>query len=64
MMLGALLLHLRATGAGSMPVHAGRLLHAALFCMLRDKAPALSTVLHDDMQRKPFTVSDLIGMHA
>jgi len=64
MMLGAILLHLRAKSAGTMPVHAGRLLHAALFSMLRDRAPVLSAELHDDMQRKPFTVSDLIAIHA
>lgn len=58
-MIGAVVYELRAVNGGRVPVAHGRLLHAALFALLRSYSPALAERVHNEMNLKPFTVAEL-----
>lgn len=58
-MIGAVLYRLRAMNSCLLPLHSGRLMHGAFFQMLRDFSPEVSAVVHEEMNIKPFTVSEL-----
>ena len=55
------LIGLRPVAAGSVPVHAGHLAHAAFLDLVRQADPTMSQALHDTNGRKPFTLSTLIA---
>ena len=59
MMLGAIIYRLRACNAGLLPIAHGRFMHAAFFAALQQASPELATAIHDNVQAKPFTVSQL-----
>ena len=58
-MLGAIIYRLRACNAGLLPITHGRFMHAAFFAALHQASPELATAIHDNVQAKPFTVSQL-----
>ena len=58
-MIGAAVYRLRAEQSAWLPVVHGRLMHAAFFAALRELSPELSGYVHDQMNLKPFTVSEL-----
>lgn len=58
-MIGAIVYRLRALNSAKLSVTQGKLLHAAFFTLLRRMNPAVSTYIHDEMNIKPFTVSNL-----
>ena len=59
-MIGAAVYRLRAQNSAWLPMVHGRLLHAAFFAALQDISPELSGFVHDQMNIKPFTVSELM----
>lgn len=58
--LSSVLIVLRPLRAGQLNNYAGYLAHAAFLDLLQQVDPALSQVLHDLKQRKPFTLSSLL----
>lgn len=59
MILGSIMLRLEAETPASLPLYHGRLLHGALFALIRERATELAAHIHDKMNIKPFTVSML-----
>lgn len=60
-MLTSTVINLRAQRAGQLPLAMGEYGHAAFLSIIREVAPALAQALHDRDERKPFTVSPLLG---
>lgn len=60
-MLVSTVINLRAQRAGQLPLAMGEYGHAAFLSIIREVAPDLAQVLHDRDERKPFTVSPLLG---
>ena len=60
-MLVSTVINLRAQRAGQLPLAMGEYGYAAFLSMIRKVAPDLAQVLHDRDERKPFTVSPLLG---
>lgn len=58
-MIGAIVFQLKAEQGGKLPVVQGRLLHAAFFQMLKSYSVELATCVHDNIQGKLFTLSEL-----
>ena len=58
-MIGAVVYRLQAENSAWLPMVHGRFMHAAFFAALRDLSPELSGYVHDEMNSKPFTVSEL-----
>lgn len=59
-MIGAVVYRLRAENSAWLPLTHGRFMHAAFFAALHELSPELSAYVHDHMNSKPFTVSELI----
>ncbi len=60
-MLGAAALYLRAEENGSLPEFTGRVMHGVFFNTLSDISADLAEFIHDEMNMKPFSISELIG---
>lgn len=58
-MIGVVVYRLRAENSARLPVFHGRLVHGAIFSLLRDWSEELSYFIHDELNSKPFTVSTL-----
>lgn len=58
-MIGAIVYRLRAENSARLPIFHGRLVHGAIFSLLRDHSEALAKFVHEKMNSKPFTVSAL-----
>ncbi len=60
-MLGAAVLYLRAGENGSLPEFTGRVMHGVFFKTLANISTELADFVHDELNVKPFSVSELIG---
>ena len=60
-MLGAAVLYLRAGENGSLPEFTGRVMHGVFFNTLSEISSELAEFIHDELNLKPFSVSELIG---
>lgn len=58
-MIGVVVYRLRAENSARLSIFHGRLVHAAIFSLLRDWSEELSHFIHDELNSKPFTVSIL-----
>ena len=58
-MLGAIVYILQAEEDGWLPEFTGRIMHGAMFQILKEKSQELAEFIHNDMNIKPFTVSEL-----
>ena len=58
-MLGAVVYKLRAENSARLPFINGRFMHAAFFKILNDFSLALGSLIHNEFNLKPFTVSFL-----
>ncbi len=58
-MIGAIVYRLRALNTARLPVVHGNLLHGLLFRRLQSYSPTLSAFVHDELNVKPFTTSQL-----
>lgn len=58
-MLGAIVYILQAEEDGWLPEFTGRIMHGAMFQVLKDKSQELAEFIHNEMNIKPFTVSEL-----
>lgn len=61
MLLYATVFKLVAETSGTLPANSGYLTHAAFLDLVRQVDPALSGHFHDANERKPYTVSPLLG---
>lgn len=60
-MIGVIVYRLRAENSARLPIFHGRLVHGAIFSLLRDWSEALADFIHNELNSKPFTVSTLTG---
>ena len=60
-MLGAAVLYLRAGENGSLPEFTGRVMHGVFFNTLSEISSGLAEFIHDELNLKPFSVSELVG---
>ena len=56
-MIGVVVYRLRAENSARLPLFHGRLLHGAIFSLLREYSEVLTDFIHNEMNSKPFTVS-------
>lgn len=56
-MIGSIVFRLQAHNDAQLPKFHGRLMHGLLFHLLQTYSPELATIIHDEMETKPFTVS-------
>lgn len=61
-MLGAAVFYLRAMGAGVLPEFTGRVMHGVFFKELSKLSSSLATYVHQEMNIKPFAVSELVAI--
>jgi len=61
-MLSAAVYILRAQNSAALPAYHGRLTHGAFFAALQDIDPCLSNSIHDELNQKPFTVSQILPL--
>ena len=57
--IGRIIYKMQAVKAGSVPEFNGKLIHGAVFHILKSHSAELADTLHDETRQKPFTVSPL-----